>query len=188
MRVRVNSVGHTRRTALVLATAAVVGTPIGVVANTLVSKRAFGIVLAVIVAGVAVLRDPGEPGSPPLHRDRHPRVAIVAARGFAVAVTSGIIGIGGPMLTVPLLIACGVPALESLAAAQAQSVVIATVGTLGFAAHGSIDWVLAVIIGVPELAGVILGWKIAHAVPTRTLKYALIVALLALAPYPAVAA
>ncbi|MDG3010373.1 sulfite exporter TauE/SafE family protein [Rhodococcus sp. D2-41] len=177
---------HTRRTALVLAGAAVVGTPIGVVVNTLVSKHVFGIILAVIVGGVALLLWYRETRAP--SAGRHPHVAVVAGLGFAVAVLSGIVGIGGPMLTVPLLIACGVPVLESLAAAQAQSIVIATVGTIGYAAHGTIDWALAAIVGIPELAGVIVGWKIAHALPTRTLKYALIVALLALAPYLALSA
>lgn len=57
--------------------------------------------------------------------------AVVAGLGFVVAVVSGVVGIGGPMLTVPLLVALGVPVLESLAAAQAQSVVIAGVGTVG---------------------------------------------------------
>jgi uncharacterized membrane protein YfcA len=96
---------------------------------------------------------------------------------------AGIVGIGGPMLTVPLLVAFGVPVLESLASAQAQSIVIAGVGTLGYLAHGTINWPLAALVGIPELAGVLLGWKIAHALPTRSLKLALIITLFALAPY-----
>ena len=180
---------HTRHTARVLAGAAVVGTPVGVLVNTVVSRRVFGIILAVIVAAVAVLlwyRDRHDTGaSGPM---RHPRTVTVAGLGVTVAAASGIVGIGGPMLTVPLLIACGVPALESLAAAQAQSVVIAAVGTLGYAAHDAIHWPLAALVAIPALAGVVLGWRIAHAMPTRALKSALIVVLLALAPYLALTA
>jgi hypothetical protein len=40
-----------------------------------------------------------------------------------------------------------------------------------------------VLIGVPELAGVLLGWKIARALPARALKKILIIVLLLLAPY-----
>ena len=87
------------------------------------------------------------------------------------------------MLTVPLFVALGVPVLSALAAAQVQSIVIAGVGSLGYLAAGTIDWPLAVLVGVPELAGVLLGWRIARAVPARTLKYALVTGLLALAPY-----
>ncbi|MGO1236504.1 MAG: hypothetical protein ACTHY8_03935 [Microbacterium gubbeenense] len=37
--------------------------------------------------------------------------------------------------------------------------------------------------GIPEVIGVVIGWRIAHSVPTRGLTYALVVVLLALAPY-----
>ncbi|MBB5069601.1 hypothetical protein BJ969_002689 [Saccharopolyspora gloriosae] len=173
---------ETRRTALILAATAVLGTPIGVLLNTLVSQRAFGIVLAVLVTLVACLVWYRERGEPEETR-AHPPGARVVVLGLAVAVVSGIVGIGGPMLTVPLLVALRVPVLEALAAAQAQSVVIAGVGTLGYLAHGAIDWPLAALVGIPELAGVLLGWKIAHALPTRSLKFALIITLFALAPY-----
>jgi uncharacterized membrane protein YfcA len=172
----------TRHTALVLAVSAVAGTPLGVLVNSYVSKRMFGLVLGVFVAGVAGLvwfRERRRPAAPRAHPSR----AVVAGLGGAVAVAAGIVGIGGPMLTVPLLVALGVPVLESLAAAQAQSVVIAGVGTVGYLAQGAVDWPLAVLVGVPELAGVLLGWRIAHALPTRHLKFALIATLLALAPY-----
>lgn len=150
--------------------------------NVSVSKRLFGILLAVFVAAAAILV---------LHRERrrlparraHPPVMVLAALGLVVATAAGIVGIGGPMLTVPLLVGAGVPVLESLAVAQAQSIVIAGVGTVGYLAGGAINWPLAALVGIPELAGVLLGWRIAHALPTRQLKYALVVALFALAPY-----
>ncbi|WP_244501179.1 sulfite exporter TauE/SafE family protein [Streptomyces sp. TP-A0874] len=172
----------TRRTALILSATALFGTPLGVVINTSVSKQAFGLVLAVFVAGVAALV---------WYRDRHeqaatmtqPPTGLVAVLGLAVAVAAGIVGIGGPMLTVPLLVALGLPVLESVASAQVQSIVIAAVGTVGYLGQGAIDWPLAALVGIPELAGVLLGWKIAHALPTRTLKRVLIVTLFALAPY-----
>jgi uncharacterized membrane protein YfcA len=172
----------TRRTTLILAGTAVVGTPFGVLINSAVSERVFGPVLGVFVALVAVLvwyRERHDGPAP----SAHPSATVVAAIGIAVAVASGIVGIGGPMLTVPLLIALGVPVLESLASAQVQSVVIASVGTVGYLAADAIDWPLAALVGVPELAGVLLGWKIARMLPARQLKYALVVTLLLLAPY-----
>lgn len=172
----------TRRTALALAAVAVLGTPVGILFNTVVSKRTFGLVLGLFVALVAVLvwyREHRRPAA----TANHPPLPVVAAVGFAVSVAGGMVGIGGPMLSVPLLVALGVPVLESLASAQAQSIVIAGVGTVGYLAHGTIDWPLAALIGLPELAGVLLGWKIAHALPTRRLKDVLVVTLLVLAPY-----
>ncbi|GAA2148454.1 sulfite exporter TauE/SafE family protein [Actinomadura napierensis] len=176
----------TRRTAAVLAAAAVAGTPLGVLVNSVVSGRAFGILLGAFVTLVGMLvwrraRGPasGEPGI----GAGGPGTPQVAAVGFAVAVASGVFGIGGPMLSVPLLVVLGAPVLSALAAAQAQSVVIAAVGTAGYAAAGAVDWPLAALTGVPELAGVLLGWVIARAVPAGALTGALIVSLFALAPY-----
>ena len=172
----------TRRTALMLSGTAVLGTPVGVLINAAVSERIFGVVLGLFVAVVGALV---------WHRERHrpaatmphPPLPVVATLGLAVSAAAGIVGIGGPMLTVPLLVALGVPLLESLASAQAQSIVIASVGTLGYLVNGAIDWPLAAVVGIPELAGVLLGWKIAHSLPTRKLKAVLVVTLFALAPY-----
>ncbi|WP_405655911.1 sulfite exporter TauE/SafE family protein [Streptomyces sp. NBC_01386] len=174
----------TRRTATILAVAALVGTPLGVLLNTLVSGRGFGMLLAcaVTVTGDLVwVRERRTPvaGSEPVSVPR----TLIALVGFGVAVAAGLFGLGGPMLSVPLLVVCGLPVLSALAAAQAQSVVIAAIGTVGYVLHGSVDWGLAALVGVPELVGVIVGWRIAHAVPARRLKYALVGTLLALAPY-----
>ncbi|WP_157419462.1 sulfite exporter TauE/SafE family protein, partial [Actinomadura formosensis] len=108
-----------------------------------------------------------------------------AAVGAGVAVVGAMFGVGGPLLSVPLLVALGTPVLPALAAAQAQSVVIAGAGTAGYVAAGAVDWPLAAVVGVPELAGVLAGWVIARAVPAGALKGALVVSLLALAPYVA---
>ncbi|MCH6163154.1 sulfite exporter TauE/SafE family protein [Streptomyces marispadix] len=201
---------RTRRIALVLSTAALVGSPLGVFFNTLADGRVFAILLAIAVATTGILvwlrerrtagtadaaraadsgggptsSDPGTgsgAGSGTGPASLSP--VTTAALGLLVAVAAGLFGLGGPMLSVPLLVIAGLPLLPALAAAQAQSVVIASVGTVAYLVHGSVDWALAVLVGVPELAGVMIGWKIAHAVPTRKLKYALAGTLLALAPY-----
>lgn len=121
--------------------------------------------------------------SAPAGATRHPPIALLVPLGLAISVAAGIVGIGGPMLTVPLLVSLRVPVLEALAAAQASSVVIAVVGTVGYALHGSIAWPLALIVGLPEVAGVAIGWKIARALPSRSLTVLLVITLLALAPY-----
>lgn len=172
----------TRRIALILTGTALVGTPLGVVIGTMVTKHIFAMVLGGVIAVAAGLV---------WHRGQRPQAAIVAhpptpvlvALGLAVSTASGVVGIGGPMLTVPLLAALGLPVLQSLACAQAQSIVIATVGSLGYLLHGSIDWPLAALVGLPELAGVLVGWKIAHALPTRALRNALVTTLCVLSVY-----
>ena len=172
----------TRRTALILAGSALVGIWAGVIAGTLVSKHTFAVVLGGVLLATAglVWYRARRPQAVLLDR---PSTTLVAVIGVAVSAVSGIVGIGGPMLTVPLLAALGLPMLRSLACAQAQSVVIATAGTVGYLVHGTIDWPLAALVGLPELAGVLVGWKIAHALPTRALRNALITTLCVLAVY-----
>ena len=175
----------TRRTALILGGCAVVGTPAGVLVNTLVSRGSFSILLGAFVAitGVLVWRRPrpqenaGDESHPQLHG------GLVAVLGVIVALISGLFGLGGPLLCVPLLVTAGVPLLSALAAAQAQSIVIASVGTVGYLTQGAISWPLAAAVAVPELIGVVIGWRIAHHVPTRRLTRALALALVAVAPY-----
>ena len=173
----------TRRTAAILAGSAVLGTPVGVGINDLVSPSGFGQALAVLLVVVAGLVWYRQRRTQHSASTTHPKQLTVALVGFAVACASGLVGVGGPMLTVPILIALGVGVLESLAAAQVQSIVIAGVGTVGYMSAGAIDWPLAVLVGVPELIGVLLGWKLARMLPTRVLQRALVVALLVLAPY-----
>lgn len=178
-----------RRTAVLLCGGAVAGTPVGVLLNGLVTGRVFGVLLGALVAATAVLvlarrpgaRGPGADGS----GEGGPGWRATAVVGAVVAAAGAMFGVGGPMLCVPLLMALGVPVLSALAAAQAQSVVIAGAGTVGYVAAGAVDWPLAALVGVPELAGVLAGWVIARAVPAAALRGALVVSLLALAPYVA---
>ncbi|MFA1543619.1 sulfite exporter TauE/SafE family protein [Actinomadura monticuli] len=176
----------TGRTAALLAAGAVVGTPLGVLTNGLVTGRVFGVLLGAFVALVAVLvlwRRPG--GGEAAGEPGWPGWPAAVAVGTGVAVVGAMFGVGGPLLSVPLLLALGMPVLPALAAAQAQSVVIAGIGTVGYVAAGAVDWPLAALVGVPELAGVLAGWAIARAVPVAALKGALVVCLLVLAPYVA---
>ncbi len=164
-----------------LGATALLGTTAGVVAGTLVSKEIFTVIVGAVVAAAAgMLWYRGRSDAPPLV---DLPTAVVVAIGLSVSAVSGLVGIGGPMLTVPLLVAAGLPVLQSVACAQVQSIVIATVGTLGYLLHGTIDWPLAGLIGIPELAGVLIGWKLAHALPTRVLRIVLIAALCVLAVY-----
>jgi uncharacterized membrane protein YfcA len=174
----------TRRLARTLIACAVLGTPLGVLANARVSGPLFGTLLGACVIAVGVLlyvrvRRPVPVSRLPVSLPRARALGI----GGTVAVVSGLFGLGGPLLSVPLLIAAGTPMLTALAAAQAQSIVIAGVGTIGYASQGNVDWSLALLVGIPELAGVVVGWRLARALPADRLRIALAGALLVVGPY-----
>jgi uncharacterized membrane protein YfcA len=183
----------TQRMALVLIAAAVVGTPLGVLVNAQVSGGAFGILLGLCVAAIGALlyvrerqrraRNTGTSATATAPEEITPAARIVLPLGFAVAIVSGLFGLGGQLLSVPLLISIGAPMLPALGAAQAQSIAIAGVGTIGYALRGAIAWPLVLVLGVPLLAGALAGWRIAHAVPTERLRSLLAVVLVAVGAY-----
>ncbi len=176
----------TQRLALILAASTLIGIPIGIAANARVSRQGFGMLLGLFAAtiGVLVWRRQRSGAAPHATAERGlPGLMPAVAVGLGVAAASSLFGLGGPMVAVPLLVLLHVPLLVALAAAQAQSVVVAGTGTIGYALAGTIDWPLAAFIVVPQIAGVLIGWKIAHSVPTRGLGYALGGILIALAPY-----
>jgi uncharacterized membrane protein YfcA len=66
-------------------------------------------------------------------------VAVGGIAGFG----SGLTGVGGPALSVPLMVLFGFPALVSIGASQVLQIVAAVSGTLGNLRFGSIDFGVA---------------------------------------------
>jgi uncharacterized protein len=183
----------TRRVAGGLIAAAVIGTPIGVLANAHVSGGAFGILLGACVAAIGVLlyvRERQRRASPPPGPcagagagGGSPGLTVIAPIGIGVAVVSGLFGLGGQLLSVPLLVSAGIAMLPALGAAQAQSIVIAGVGTIGYALRGAVAWPMVVVMGIPLLAGALIGWRIARAIPADRLRSLLAGVLIATGMY-----
>jgi uncharacterized membrane protein YfcA len=177
-----------RRIAVILCATTIVGIPIGMAVNARLSHHDFGLLLGIFSAVIGALV---------VYRQRHavdeantadaagatPHDATTVLTGIGVGAAAALFGIGGPMLCVPLLVAAGLPMLPALAAAQAQSVMVAGSGAIGYAAQGAIDWPLAIAVAIPQMAGVVIGWTIARAVPARALALCLAFVLIALAPY-----
>jgi uncharacterized membrane protein YfcA len=165
-----------------------VGTPVGVLANARVSGSAFGVLLGVCVSAIGALVYVRERQQ----REQHATIppggralpwTVVLPIGLAVAVVSGLFGLGGQLLSVPLLISAGVAMLPALGAAQAQAIVIAGVGTIGYALRGAIAWPLVVVMEIPLLAGALVGWRIAGAIPAERLRATLAAVLIATGAY-----
>ena len=191
---------ETRRVSDILIAAAIVGTPLGVILNAQISGAAFGILLGACVIAIGALLSlrerqrraapapagaaPADPApAAPAPADAAPAPGVLIPLGVAVAIVSGLFGLGGQLLSVPLLISIGAPMLPALGAAQAQSIVIAGVGTIGYAIRGAIAWPLVVVIGVPLLAGALAGWRVAQVIPTERLRSTLAAALVAVGVY-----
>ncbi len=99
------------------------------------------------------------------------RPAKLAAIGIAAGAFSGLFGVGGGTVIVPLLIlwfAFG--EREATGTSLAAIVVIATFATAGQALHGNVEWLDGILIAVPAVAGVIVGATVQQRIPQRSIS------------------
>lgn len=176
-----------RSAALYLSFASVVGASAGAQLNTVLDARLFGMLLGgfVLVTGLILLARQWRSQAAPVELDLSTSRGkwVLLSIGLLVGFPGGLLGVGGPVLAVPLMVVVGVPMLSAVALAQVQSIFIAAVATVGYALHGAIDWRLAVLVGLPLLIGTVVGWYIAQRVDPGRLRSALAVVLLALGGY-----
>lgn len=179
--------GEARVTAFVLGLSSIVGALVGAYANAFVSRSVFGLLLGAVAmaTGVTIVYRERRGLSPLYRLDTTVRRGrfVLGVLGFTLGVASGLLGVGGPVLAVPALVLIGVPMLSAVAVAQVQSVFIAAFATAGYAIQGNVSLSLAVVVGLPLLAGVVVGWRIAHVVDPARLKTVLGVVLVAVGTY-----
>jgi uncharacterized membrane protein YfcA len=90
--------------------------------------------------------------------------------GTAAGVFSGLLGTGGGTVIVPLLVLwLGYGEHEATGTSLAAIVLIAAMGTLLQGAYGNVDVVKAALVGVPAIAGVLLGTWIQQRLATETI-------------------
>lgn len=91
--------------------------------------------------------------------------------GLSVGLLSGLVGIGGGVLLVPLLLYVFKVDMH-IAAGTSLAIIIPTalVGVWGHFNHGNVDWRLAAIIAIGGILGSFLGAWLANILPSTTLK------------------
>lgn len=135
--------------------------------------------VAVIV--LAVLRSLAPPDAASRDRPRPLPTSLLLALGTGVGFGSALTGTGGPVLLVPLLLLLRVPALAAVGVSQAIQLPVAAFASLGYAVYGRIDVPLGVALGIAQGLGVLVGARVAHAVPARRLRQGVTAALIGVA-------
>lgn len=175
------------KAAALLSVASVVGSFSGAQLNTVLDARTFGILLGlfVLLTGGIILqrRLRGLKPVRELKLEGWKAGALMVLVGVVVGLPGGLLGVGGPVLAVPLMVLLGVPMLLAVALAQVQSIFISGFATAGYAIHSAVDWMLALLVGVPLVAGTVAGWWIARRTDPERLKVFLGVVLLAVGIY-----
>jgi len=179
--------GEARAMALILSLSSIVGALIGAYVNSFVPRTIFGLLLGVVAmaTGITIVYRERRGLSSLYQLDvaNQEGQVVLGVLGFALGITSGLLGVGGPVIAVPALILIGVPMLLALAVAQVQSIFIAVFATMGYLFQGNVSLPLAALVGLPLLAGVVVGWKVAHLVNPAKLKVALGIVLIVVGPY-----
>lgn len=140
--------------------------------NSLTGPTALALLLAAVIifAGVHTLATWRGPRDPAFHGDHGRQRVLLTAIGAASGLGSGWTGVGGPALSVPLMVLFGFPALPSIGASQVIQIIAALSGTLGNLNFGTINFSVAAAVTILEIAGVYVGARIAHAVSPGPLK------------------
>jgi hypothetical protein len=149
---------------------AVVFSVLGAWAASRIDARPLALIIAAIIvfAGAYILL----PVRTAVHRagrspaERAMLVGVGAVSGFG----SGLSGAGGPLFSVPMMVLAGFVPLAAVGTSQVLQIVAAVFGTGGNLAYGHIDFGVAAWITLFELAGVVAGVRLAHAVSVPTLR------------------
>jgi uncharacterized protein len=104
----------------------------------------------------------------------------LAAIGTLAGIFSGLFGVGGGTVMVPLLVLwLGYGAREATGTSLAAIVFIAAFAAATQGVYGNVRLLDAVLIGVPAIGGVLLGTSLQQRLPTRSISLLFAVVLVA---------
>jgi uncharacterized membrane protein YfcA len=98
------------------------------------------------------------------------RTTRLAGIGILAGAFSGLFGVGGGLIMVPLLIMLGYGERRATATSLCAIVIIAVVGAGAQALYGNVDAADAALLAVPAMLGVGLGVALQQRLPERTIS------------------
>jgi len=99
------------------------------------------------------------------------RTLVLAAIGTVAGLFSGLFGVGGGVVMVPLLLLwLGYGERQATGTSLAAIVVIATAATLTHGAYGNVRVTEGLLVGVPAIGGVLAGTWLQQRIEPRTVR------------------
>lgn len=137
---------------------------VGAAVAAAIDARSLAVLIALVVvgAGVYVLVPPRSAQVHRTGRGWHEQT-LLAGVGAISGFGSGLSGAGGPLFSVPLMVILRYVPLAAVGVSQVLQIIAAVSGSLGNLRHDAIDFRVAALVTVFELAGVMIGVRIAHA-------------------------
>lgn len=142
---------------------------LGALTAAQVSPRPLAVVIGalIVAAGALILRPPPVLVHP---RGRRAERALLLGVGAAAGFGSGLSGAGGPIFSVPMMIALGFGTLGTIGVAQSLLIVAAISGSAANLQANTVDFPLLALITVFQLAGLWVGVGYAHSLPVARLR------------------
>lgn len=110
------------------------------------------------------------------------RTLQLAAIGTAAGLFSGLFGVGGGTIIVPLLIVwLSYGEREATGTSMAAIIVIAAIAVAVHAGYGNVDAAGAALVGVPAVVGAVAGTALQQRIPERAISVIFAVLLLVIA-------
>jgi len=97
-------------------------------------------------------------------------IILAVCLGLVAGVMSGLLGVGGGILFVPLLVVLGLGQVEAAATSLLAIIPTAAVGALRQARYGNLRVRPALVIGVASIVGVEIGVRVATSIPEDVLR------------------
>jgi len=145
---------------------------LGAWANSKINAPVLSLILALVIAfaGIYTLSSNDRSSHVPLQGRPRVRQALLIAIGAVAGFGSGLTGVGGPALSVPIMVLFQFSPLTAIGASQVIQIIAAVSGTVGNFQYGSIDFRIAALVALFEVLGVYFGVRIVHAVNAQSLR------------------
>ena len=145
---------------------------VGAWANSKLDAQALTLILALLIvfAGIYTLITHSGARRTVFDGRPHAQCNLLFLVGALTGFGSGLTGVGGPALAVPMMMVLGFAPLATIGASQVVQILAAASGSAGNLLHGAIDFKLAAMLTVFEVGGVCAGVYVAHAVNAKVLR------------------
>jgi hypothetical protein len=160
------------RAAMWMAVPGIAAAVVGAALTKLIDTDLLLVVTAILLAyqAIGILRGRRAGHKEPA-REATPRT--YAGIGVAAGLISGLLGIGGGLIMMPLLVGwLGMPLKRALGTSLLAIVVLVIPGTIVHAALGHIDWAIFLAVTVGAVPGAMIGARLALGSQERTLRLA----------------
>jgi uncharacterized membrane protein YfcA len=145
------------------------GALVGAASNVALAPEVLTAVIAVALAAAAV-RALTLRGTATSSAGRDLSSWAMLAIGVAVGFGSALTGTGGPVLLIPIMLLAGGGVVMTIATSQPIQLPIALAATVAFLAYGELDWDLGLVLGLAQVAGVVVGARLGHRLPAEALR------------------